>query len=279
MDKKYELLPEVCDMVVGDKIKQVYRIRALKDFKVKVDGTIQHIKPGYLGGYVSSEANLSHEGSCWIMDKAVVADDAIVKDDAVVMERACVDGTAIISDQAHVADFAYVTGNSNVNQQGKVYGHSKVIGSIVSGDGQIQDYVYATGSVISGNATVGGHINLNNSVVFGDILVYMSLNNRVDIDGARICKDEDYVLMTNVAGLPFIIFCHSFDDSQYNCSVNDFNIVLPGRKPVVLSELAKYIDSLDPSDTVRKYAPELFSITTAIWVSFNRTKEDQESKE
>lgn len=89
MDKKYELLPEVCDMVVGDKIKQVYRIRALKDFEVRVDGTIQHIKPGYLGGYVSSEANLSHEGSCWIMDKAVVADDAIVKDDAVVMERAC----------------------------------------------------------------------------------------------------------------------------------------------------------------------------------------------
>ena len=59
MDKKYEILLE-------DKIeykrKTLYKIRALRDFS--------NVKAGDIGGYIESEKNLSHHGSCWVYDNA-----------------------------------------------------------------------------------------------------------------------------------------------------------------------------------------------------------------
>ena len=55
LEKKYEL---VKDMTLTSRVGLLHRIRALKDFS--------DVKKGDLGGYVSSERNLSHYDNCWV---------------------------------------------------------------------------------------------------------------------------------------------------------------------------------------------------------------------
>ncbi len=54
--------------------KTLYRIRALKDF--------DDVKTGDLGGFIEKEANLSHDGNCWVYDKACVYGYAVVSENA-----------------------------------------------------------------------------------------------------------------------------------------------------------------------------------------------------
>ena len=69
--KKYELVKESKTMFEG---REIYRIRALKDFG--------DVKTGDVGGWVCSEANLSQEGKCWIYDNGKCLDDAMIFDNA-----------------------------------------------------------------------------------------------------------------------------------------------------------------------------------------------------
>lgn len=43
-----------------------FRIRALRDFS--------NVKAGDVGGFVTSEKNLSHKGDCWVSGNARVTD-------------------------------------------------------------------------------------------------------------------------------------------------------------------------------------------------------------
>ena len=64
MDKKYELTSGSIELDGSI----LHRIRALRNFS--------DVKAGDQGGWVKSEYNLSHTGSCWIYDDAKVYDDA-----------------------------------------------------------------------------------------------------------------------------------------------------------------------------------------------------------
>ena len=90
-DKKYELLPaEASGPYAG-----LHRIRALRDIP-------RHcVLKGDLGGYVSSEANLSQLGSAWVADLAWVTDSARVADSALVTGSAWVTGSARVSKPVH----------------------------------------------------------------------------------------------------------------------------------------------------------------------------------
>lgn len=57
---------------------------------------------GEIGGWIESEANLSHEGDCWVSDDAKVYDAARVSDDAKVSGNAQVFGNAKVSGNAQV---------------------------------------------------------------------------------------------------------------------------------------------------------------------------------
>ncbi|GAA5112388.1 hypothetical protein GCM10023261_16890 [Bartonella jaculi] len=60
ISKKYEFTNETKQ--VGD--YTLYRIRSLRDFG--------SVKAGDLGGFIEKEANLSHDGNCWVGDNAWV---------------------------------------------------------------------------------------------------------------------------------------------------------------------------------------------------------------
>ena len=70
MNNKYEFTGETLEY----EGKTLHRIRALRDFG--------DVKAGEVGGWVESEANLSHKNLAWISDNARVTDNARVSGNA-----------------------------------------------------------------------------------------------------------------------------------------------------------------------------------------------------
>lgn len=62
--KKYKLTDETIQITRNGKEVILHRIEALQDFN--------GVKAGDLGGYVESEANLRHNGDCWIFGNAKI---------------------------------------------------------------------------------------------------------------------------------------------------------------------------------------------------------------
>ena len=136
MDKKYEILLE-------DKIeykrKTLYKIRALRDFS--------NVKAGDIGGYIESEKNLSHHGSCWVYDNAwvyessKVYDNARVYGNAEVYDKATVYGNSKVYGWAEAYGNIKVFGNAKVYEEARVYGNAIVCGNAVINKGNIIGYV------------------------------------------------------------------------------------------------------------------------------------------
>ena len=115
--KKYKLQPTDLTTPGG---KPLFQVVALRDFG--------EVLKGDKGGYVESEANLSHDGDCWVTGdawvsgNAQVSGDAWVSGDAYVFGNAKVSGDAWVFGDAWVAGDAWVSGNALVSGNSQVYG-------------------------------------------------------------------------------------------------------------------------------------------------------------
>jgi hypothetical protein len=122
MQKKYELTAET--------LYGLYRIRAILDFG--------NVKAGDLGGWIESEKNLSHEGTCWVSDEALVFGEAQVYGNALVFDKALVSDDARVFDGARVFGEALVYGEALVSGDALVSGEARVFGEArVSGGAQV----------------------------------------------------------------------------------------------------------------------------------------------
>jgi hypothetical protein len=111
--------------------RTLHRIRALRDFG--------EVKAGDLGGWLESEGNLSHRGTCWVADEARVADHARVSGDAQVYGYAHVYEQSEVYERARVYDHAVVRGYAVVCGNALVSGHAVVRGDAeVTGDALIE---------------------------------------------------------------------------------------------------------------------------------------------
>ena len=164
--KKYELIE-------SDKVTPrgmpLFQVVALRDFGL--------VKTGDKGGYIESEANLSHNGDCWVYgnawvgDTAQVCDTARVSDNARVSGTAWVYGTARVSGDARVSGTAEVDGNALVFDDAWVYDNARVYGTA---------WVYGTAQVCD-NARVSDNARVyDDAWVYGTAWVY---------DNARIFRD------------------------------------------------------------------------------------------
>ena len=109
---------------------------------------IRRISDGEIGGWIKSEANLSHEGDCWVSDSARVCDNARVygnaqvSGEAWVYVNAHVYGNAQVSGKSQVYGSAHVSGNAQVSGKSQVYGSAHVSGkSQVYGSAHVSDDV------------------------------------------------------------------------------------------------------------------------------------------
>lgn len=194
MNKKYKLDKEDTVIVEG---KKLYRIVALIDIG-------EHVKAGDKGGFVEREWNLSHFGTAWIFDKAMVYGDAKVGDDAKIYGNAKVFGKAQVYEKAEVGEDAQVYGRSYLCDNAKVFGSAEVFNeALVYENAKINDNAKVFGKAevygkvkINDNANVFGSAKIyGNAVVFGNAEVcgntWIDGNARIGGD-AEVCKDSDY---------------------------------------------------------------------------------------
>ena len=135
-EKKYRLLEN--ETIVRDG-RTLYRIQALRDVRFRVEKDT-------VGGYVESEANLSHEGTCWLFENACAYEDARVEGEARMHGHATLRGKAKLSGDATLWDHAIVQGEAKVG-----------------GGSQLNNQV-----VVGGSAILKGNVLLYDDVHVGD---------------------------------------------------------------------------------------------------------------
>lgn len=107
-NKKYEIAKDK----PHPNLPWLYRIRALRDFG--------HVKKGDIGGFVKSEANLSHEGNAWIADDAIVSNNAHVSGDALVHGKAIICESVVVTGNADIGGWANFGGNTEIGGETKI---------------------------------------------------------------------------------------------------------------------------------------------------------------
>lgn len=165
MGKKYELV-KAEELISNGKC--LYKIRALTNFG--------RVRAGDLGGYIESEKNLSHNGTCWVYDNAWVTDNAKVTGHAEIRNSAGVGGNSIIKGHARITDRARVFNSI-------VQGLAVITGDVIISSDQ-QPYIKITGNAsVSGCAQIFGHdISIDNdSEVCAYSYIHTRNNNRITI--------------------------------------------------------------------------------------------------
>ena len=145
-----------------------------------VDGhTLYRIfyKDGIKGGWLESYKNLSQDGTCKVLEDAVVMDrayvfgNAEVSGNAKVFNGAAVFGNAIIYGDAEVYGKAYVHDNTKVYGKAQVHGEASVSGNAeIYGNAVVSDFAEVYGNAkVYGKAWVYGEAEIDYNVSEGEI--------------------------------------------------------------------------------------------------------------
>lgn len=151
----------------------LHRLRALRQVN-------EQVMPGTLGGYVQTEGNLSHDGSCWIYDDAVSCEGAVVENDA------------RMYDGAVARDFALVGGDARMFEQAKAEGHS----SILSGELK-EDARMAGEAVIKKSHTGEAPLIGRGSNIYGTVCGWFVINDNVLPGEKLINHTRDMIVLEN----------------------------------------------------------------------------------
>lgn len=136
---------------------------------------IRRIRDGVLGGFLGSEANLSHHGECWVSGESCVYGNANVRGDAIVCDEAHVFGNAnvgmnaIVQDEATVCEWGQVFGRARIRDNAEISGYATVRDEcVISGYAEVGGDVSINGSVeICNRAQVRGNVMLRGGVLIG----------------------------------------------------------------------------------------------------------------
>jgi carbonic anhydrase/acetyltransferase-like protein (isoleucine patch superfamily) len=233
-EKKYKLTK-------SDK-EGLFRIVALRDFS--------DVKAGDIGGYVSGEHNLSHDGICWIYDDAKVYGNARVFSNAKVCDNAQVFGNARVYDNAQVFCIAWVHGNALIYNDAKVF----------------DDAVISDSACVYGNSRVYGNARVyDNSIVYDNAEVYG--NTKVFYDAVvcgnvKVCCDIKILDNPNIRGNAvienandYLVFKNSWSSGRYFTWTRSNDMWNVGCFYGTGEELIQkaYKDSKESGDNYRKY--------------------------
>lgn len=155
-------LPPVMVLQVGGESHRLYQIQAVRYF-----GTVEK---GDFGGYIESEANLSHEGTCWVEENAQVYGNARVSGNAQV-RWGCICDNARVCDNAkiegdYISDFALIFGDAYV-QGSHVCGHACIFGEAHVKNSEIYDCAR-----VYGEAWVGTQDDFYGCRIYGNAEVF-----------------------------------------------------------------------------------------------------------
>lgn len=205
-----------------------YRIQALRDIP-------EHgVKEGDFGGYVTSKYNLSHEGSCWIADKAQVYGNVIISEDAyvggnavVVCSAAPFFGSKPDKKESEmivlIRENAIILGNATVSanyEKGINYAGERVIEGKVNIDG---DAIIELGEIIKDDVKIYGsaQIHLAKSItgrseIFDNVVVHKGSIIHDSILTGDLYLPENSVIHNGVWGKePVDVSQYITEDTSY----------------------------------------------------------------
>lgn len=148
---KYYLTNDIID-VDGHKLQRIQAARDIPEIGVQ---------EGDLGGFIESERNLSHKGTCWVFAGCVYEQAQITGGATVRGEKVRIHDSAILSDGFTAYDSAHLHGHFRGS------GCAKACGRADAGDYAIQKgSSYLAGSAIMrGHAILGGNARADGSTV------------------------------------------------------------------------------------------------------------------
>lgn len=224
--KKYSLI----ESDRSNEQQKLYQIKALKTFTTSND---TKVKEGDLGGFISGEHNLSHEGNCWVANNAEVWDQACVSENAYLggfsslsdqvqlygnakVIRGKSSGNVKIYDNAKVAvkgrieDEVEIFGNAVVaSKETEISGSVKIFGNAHIGVSPRGDIRISEQAKIYGNAQIGGTCHIKgNAEIWGDTVICgydVRVKDNAKICGAEISGRNDFFGNTRIIGSNIII--------------------------------------------------------------------------
>ena len=241
-NEKYELLKDDTVNIVNTSFT-LYRIRALRDFC--------DVKAGDLGGYIQSEKNLSHEGNCWVYDKAKVWDHAHVRQNALVYGHAKIMGYASVWDNAHVGGYAYIKDHAYINGSAVIKGSA-----LISDYAKVMEsaYIYGDNTRIIGNAVIEGSAAISNAIITDQVHILGSakivpthniyISGRTTLLGnAMITSKEDYSVIEGFGAIGRVTTFFRCTDNKIRVSCGCFTGTLEEfRKQVKATRTGKIAD-------------------------------------
>lgn len=169
-NRKYELT----NITMKFKERTLYRIRALKDFS--------DVKAGDLGGWVSSEYNLSQYGNCWIYNNAKCMDSSRIYDNSAMYDNAVMCNSSKMHDFSAMFDDSEMRGKSEMHSCSGMYndsilkGEEKLYGELIFKVDKFIDISNPKGKMVTGVLKDGevlfnvGNLSEINKEEFLDIL-------------------------------------------------------------------------------------------------------------
>lgn len=152
----------------GSEGEKLYQIKVLREFTT-INETV--VKVGDLGGFVSGEYNLSHEGNCWVANSAEVR------------EQACVSGNAYVGGIAVLYGNVQVFDNASM-RRGHFFDSVKIYGNA---DVSVKEDVWGEVEIFDNAAVCGKNIKLRGNVkIFGNAKIHGGVGEIVIEDHAKI---------------------------------------------------------------------------------------------
>ena len=220
--------------------RALHRIIACKDIKTfRLD-----VKKGDKGGWVQSENNLSHGGSCWLADEAIACDnsriagDAIVKDHVILQDNSKITASALVCDYVQVKDSARISGAAELCGAPVIKDNAVVWGNaVVKNKAAIFGKSFIFG-IVSENAHVGGY-----SMVYGNVSGFANLMGSVTVDkDSEVCENsildgEIFLNNTKVASTSRRNLCSNFFNDEEPISFLYSDAITPASPNVYVAPI------------------------------------------
>lgn len=252
MEKKYSLGEKSS---VSSK-NPTYRIVACRDI-MTLNGLV---KKGELGGYVSSEKNLSQEGPCWIFDNAKVINDssvsgnAIVAGDSIIVDSAIYD-SAVVKEAGTIKN-SVIHDSALINSKETFIKDSTICNFAVVEGGEIKKSVISDSALIRGRNIVIKESRISdNAIIAGSSATYIeksTISKNVHIIpkdcGCHMlhlcnCKVTDNAKILSASFK--LSNCEIYNDAEVGKDITGNLISFSGINPIILDSITiAYSDSV-----------------------------------
>lgn len=198
---------------------------------------IIRLSDGLVGGYIESEENLSHSGTCFIYDNAKVygnakvCDNSSIYDEVTVYDNAMLCGNVIVNDNVSIFGNSLLQGDILLSGKSKVYDNALLIGRMKIGE---RTSIYGNAFILSGNTTEYEDINIDGYIQICD---NATIYDRANIEGSISIYGNSFITKnTTLKGRI------SIGDKAIICGSNiEDNLKITGKKCIFVNELIREV--------------------------------------